>query len=122
MYRSPIEILMTDIQHQIAEQQDEQIYKAVVSVGINVDKEELIRALAYDRQQYAFGYMDGTRDSKPRWIPVEERLPEDNERILILSLLSNHYVAQHFRGHFYVDGTHISTSHWMPLPEPPKGE
>ena len=49
MYKSPIETMIADIQHQIAEQQDEEIYKAVVSVGINVDKDELLRALQYDR-------------------------------------------------------------------------
>ena len=65
MYRSPIEIVMRPIiQHQIAKEQDEQIYKAVVSVGINVDKDELIRALQYDRNQYREGYNDGYRDGK----------------------------------------------------------
>ncbi len=59
MYKSPIDILVADIQHQIVQQQDEEIYKAVVSVGINVDKEELIRALSYDRHQYSKGYADG---------------------------------------------------------------
>jgi hypothetical protein len=44
MYRSPIDVLISVIQHQIAEQQDNEVYKAVVSVGINVDKDELIRA------------------------------------------------------------------------------
>ncbi len=63
MYESPIDMLIADIQHQIAEQQDEQIYNAVVSVGINVDKEELIRALQYDRQQYELGYADGKVDA-----------------------------------------------------------
>ncbi len=63
MYKSPIDVLITDIQHQIAEQQDEQVYKAVVSVGINVDKEELLRALQYDRHQYAKGHLDGTADA-----------------------------------------------------------
>jgi len=57
-----------------------------------------------------------------KWIPVTERLPEDNKIVLICSRIGNQYVAQHFRGHFYSDGTRISTSHWMPLPEPPKGE
>ena len=57
-----------------------------------------------------------------RWIPVTERLPENTEMVLICSELGNQYVAQHFRGHFYSDGTRICTSHWMPLPEPPKGE
>ena len=63
MYKSPIDVLVADIQHQIAKQQDEEIYKAVVSVGINVDKEELLRALRYDREQYDKGYSDGERDA-----------------------------------------------------------
>ena len=45
------------------------------------------------------------------WIPVTERLPEDNERVLICSQLSNQYVAQHYRGKFYVDGTHVASTH-----------
>ena len=63
MYNSPIETLIADIQHQIAKQQEDEVYKAVVSVGINVDKKELIRALQYDRQQYDIGYADGKRDA-----------------------------------------------------------
>ena len=63
MYKSPIEVLVADIQHQIAKQQDEETYKAVVSVGINVDKEELIRALAYDRHQYMKGHIDGVAEA-----------------------------------------------------------
>ena len=64
MYKSPIDMLVTDIQHQIASQQDEQIYQAVVSVGVSVDKEELIRALQYDRRQYQKGYADGNADMR----------------------------------------------------------
>lgn len=68
MYRSPIEILCADIwdqiQTQIDKQQGEDIYKAVVRYGINVDKEELIRALKYDRNQYEKGYMDGRADAR----------------------------------------------------------
>jgi hypothetical protein len=63
MYKSPIDVMIADIQHQIAQQQDEEIYKAVVSVGINVDKDELIRALQYDRDQYNKGYAAGKRDA-----------------------------------------------------------
>lgn len=58
MYMSPIEVLISDIQHQIDKQYDEEIYKAVVSFGINVDKAELLRALQYDRGQYEKGYKD----------------------------------------------------------------
>lgn len=63
MYKSPIELLVTDIQHQIVKQQDEEIYKAVLHYVPNVDKEELIRALNYDRNQYNNGYMDGKADA-----------------------------------------------------------
>lgn len=63
MYNSPIEMLITDIQHQIVKQQDEEIYKAVMHFVPNIDKEELIRALQYDRNQYDKGYADGKADA-----------------------------------------------------------
>ena len=46
--------------------------EAVMSVGINVRRSELIRALAYDRQQYVQGYRDGKADATRtgRWITV----------------------------------------------------
>lgn len=59
MYKSPIDIFTTDIQTQILKKQDEEIYQAVLRVGVNVDKEELIRALRYDRNQYEQGFLDG---------------------------------------------------------------
>jgi hypothetical protein len=51
--------MISDIQHQIAKEQDEEIYKAVVHYIPNIDKGELIRALQYDRDQYNKGYADG---------------------------------------------------------------
>lgn len=63
MYNPPIEMLITDISNQIVKQQDEEIYKAVVRYVPNVDKEELIRALKYDRNQYEAGYLEGEADA-----------------------------------------------------------
>lgn len=54
------------------------------------------------------------------WISVKDRLPEDFAQVLICSVIGNQFVAQHLRGHFYSDGINIGTSHWMPLPQPPK--
>ena len=62
MYEPPIELLITDIQHQIVKQQDEKIYEATVHFVPNVKKDELIRALQYDRNQYEKGYADGKHD------------------------------------------------------------
>lgn len=73
MYKSPIELLVTDIQDQIVKQQDEEVYKAVLHYVPNVDKEELIRALRYDRQQYEKGYLDGKADAvvHGRWVGTQ---------------------------------------------------
>lgn len=55
MYESPIEIFS----NQIRLEQDGNIYKAVLEQDIIVDKDELIKALRYDRDQYDKGYRDG---------------------------------------------------------------
>jgi hypothetical protein len=38
------------------------VCEAVIKCGVNVNKDELIKALQYDREQYAKGYNDGIRD------------------------------------------------------------
>ena len=63
MYDSPIDLYISDIHHQILEQQDEQIYKAVVHFFPDVKRDELLKALQYDRGQYEKGYADGKRDA-----------------------------------------------------------
>lgn len=129
MYKSPIELMITDIQHQIAKEQDNEIYKAVVHYIPNIDKEELLRALQYDRDQYNKGYADGKADAMPKWIPVTERLPEEKVNCIV------HYkhaycdnddywaigICFYDGKKFQMDWTYKVT-HWMPLPEPPKGE
>ena len=55
MYQSPIEIIHDNMRMQI----EGEVYKAVQRVGVTVDKEELLKALQYDREQYKKGYEDG---------------------------------------------------------------
>lgn len=59
MYKSPIEIIYGQTQTQI----EGDVFRAIQSYGINVGKEELIRALQYDRDQYGKGYADGKADA-----------------------------------------------------------
>ena len=54
-YESPIQIIYSQMQLQM----EGEICKAVQNVGIHVDKDELLRALAHDRGQYDKGYADG---------------------------------------------------------------
>ena len=56
MYESPISLLVSDMEHQIRDEQERCILEAVQRVGVTVDKEELIKALQYDRRQYESGY------------------------------------------------------------------
>lgn len=55
MYESPIEIMYGAVRSEI----EDAVYKSVQDVGIKVNKEELIRALMYDKQQYENGFKDG---------------------------------------------------------------
>lgn len=53
-YQSPIEVIQSQMRSQI----EGEIYRAVMNVGVNVDKDELIKALEHDRNQYQKGYKD----------------------------------------------------------------
>ena len=53
--QSPIQQIVSDMSLKM----ENDVYTAVQNVGIYVDKEELIKALRYDRQQYDKGYADG---------------------------------------------------------------
>ena len=60
-YESPITLIQAQTDNfvkEINEKTDEVIFKAVINVLPQVDKGELIRALAYDRGQYSKGYND----------------------------------------------------------------
>ena len=55
-YISPIEIV-----EKISNQIEKDIMEVVLSYGIKIDKDELVKALLYDRKQYEKGYADGQR-------------------------------------------------------------
>lgn len=56
-YQSPIEIMYSKFNTQI----ENQIMTAVQNVGVNVDKDELVKALEYDRKQYEQGFADALK-------------------------------------------------------------
>ena len=58
-WESPIKLDYTPFWEQIVDAQENAIYKAVLKVNITVDREELVKALKYDRGQYEKGYADG---------------------------------------------------------------
>lgn len=62
MYQSPITAMFDDLEYKIREEHEKQIFEAVQNVRIRVDKEELIKALQYDRDQYRKGFVDAKRE------------------------------------------------------------
>lgn len=65
MYESPITIISNGIQLSLKDE----VYKAVEQIGIKVDKNELIKALKYDREQYEKGYADAKAEQrKGKWV------------------------------------------------------
>ena len=61
-YQSPIELIQDEMEMRV----EGEVMKAVQNVVINVDKDELLKALAYDRDQYNKGYHDA-EPKKGRW-------------------------------------------------------
>ena len=62
MYESPITAIVNEICSDIEKKEDKYIMECVRNVGITVDKDELVKALAYDRNQYDKGFADGFDD------------------------------------------------------------
>lgn len=58
-YDPPINVITDDITQMV----DNEVYKAVLKCEIQVDKDELIKALKYDRNQYNQGYAKGRADA-----------------------------------------------------------
>ena len=62
-YNSPISVISQMVNEQIKEMQKQEetavMAEITKQIGVDVDKDELIRALNYDRQQYEKGYADG---------------------------------------------------------------
>jgi hypothetical protein len=67
------------------------------------------------------------------WISVEDRLPEQDERVIVSMRFDNHGWRECVVAHIWEDGEWynqtgdqieecVMVTHWMPLPPPPKSE
>lgn len=92
---------------------------------------DCVREASADRL-IASGVVVSKMETTTRWIPVTERLPEKSGSYLVCSdreavYETRFYPKKHFQNGYIREagftkrGKTIIT-HWMPLPEPPKGE
>lgn len=114
----------------VADMTDDAIVEACVNAardaGINslylLDKTFVVDAIREKIQ--------GTRQDIPRWISVEERLPDIDAEVLICTDEGLYDVTQYSGGERFWTlernpdcwVTALGVTHWMPLPEPPKEE
>ena len=81
--------------------------------------------MRHHKKVYQRGREKAFQNVPEQWIPVTERLPEKEGDYLI-------YVTVPFTGSKFITVMHyekdayipiwLDTTHWMPLPQPPKGE
>ena len=125
MYNSPVKLYETAMQTIMEEREGAIFAKIQSAFDVDVDKQELIRALQYDRDQYNQGYRDGKKDAIPKWIPVSERLPKYNTFVIVFAEGIVGEAVLDDADYWYWAGSdeyasQINVTHWMPLPEPPK--
>lgn len=109
------------------------------------NKAKAVRDVA-DSEEYALfvGFLEGYKVAKDQvadtskvmnssnnsngWVSVKERLPEDGQEVLVFeegTISTNCFSNRRepfLRWDLYPNGFSCDPSHWMPLPEAPKGE
>jgi len=86
-YESPITMYINHVTNQVIEERDNAVVGMVSEqIGLNIDKEELLKALQYDRDQfeagYRKGYFAGHVDNYPHglWHPIKTRPLTEEEK------------------------------------------
>ena len=129
MYESPITQNIVDIASQVVQAQDGSlVYEVQKAIGYDIDKEELVRALKYDRDQYQKGYEDGRKDNG--WTPVKESPKVDDYYLVtLINEYGDKFVGTaEFDPEYGVWITELDDLRsgkviaWKPLPEPYKEE
>lgn len=109
----------------------------LIANGVTVSEEALPVAEAATERSAAVDKIEdqhkpedfiGHRKPEQEWISVKDRLPEDMVDVLTCDAKGNIHVMWHhhdFMHPFNVgrnDLRYYPVTHWMPLPQPPKGE
>ena len=87
-YESPISMIVRKNTTKILEEREDAIVARISEeLGFDINKEEIIKALEYDRNQYSKGYDDGYRRARAiferpqgKWVPIKYRPMTSEER------------------------------------------
>ena len=90
------------------------------------DKADGSWACTVERNADALAYIQQLEAAQPKWISVEERLPEEGARVMVyfdgVVAVSEIIDTDMISGEpiWSFTGAGGDPTHWMPLPEPPK--
>lgn len=74
---------------------------------------------------YEIGFIEGAvwADKHPRWISVHDKLPKDGQHAVTINKVGVQDVRHYSHGKWYSNfgNEYDDITHWMPLPQPPKG-
>lgn len=74
-YKSPVTLLLDKFDEKVVDN----IYQIVNHYFVDVDKDELLKALRYDRDQYDRGRLDGYREAKKEIVHCKDCKWWDND-------------------------------------------
>lgn len=136
-YKPPIELkcekdipIMEEFARKAANDVDRFVVNGCVKVGVKVDRDELVKALQYDRGQYEKGYAEGVLSATPKWIDASKRLPDKEGSYIVFETQNGEVMealyspAEWRKDRRWTDAwegcTRFVVSHWMEMPEPPQ--
>lgn len=93
MYESPINIIYNQIESDLNEKIEKDIYEVVQKYWIIVDKEELLKALRYDRDQYEKGYAEGRNQEYLNNLEQLKQIKEEINNISTKIFIGDNYAC-----------------------------
>ena len=97
MYESPINLYMQEIMSKMENERENAITaKISESIGVDIDKGELIKALQYDRQQYSKGYADAKAMCESMLDEIRAEIEEQIERDFVFAKTEEVKVPVHY--------------------------
>ena len=64
--------MLKDIVENVRKNQEETVFEYIFQLGIDVDKDELIKALKYDREQYSKGFEDALQQLREKCLEHQD--------------------------------------------------
>lgn len=104
MWESPINVMeiQDSFVREIKEKTEEMVFTEIKRIGVDVNKEELLKALQYDREQYGKGYSDGYIDAINKFVNLANQCSGYTENCiehdLSLTIYTIHQIAEGMRG------------------------